>query len=259
MIDWINAGILGIVQGLTEFLPVSSSGHLVVFQQLLTEEEVPVVFDIILHLGTLLPIVWIYRAKIIELFRILFTNPLGPESRLGWFILLGSVPTALIGITLEDIFDQIFHTPMMVGIAFFITGSFLFATQYIGQGNRDEAEMTWKDALIIGVVQGLAITPGISRSGSTISVAMLLGLRRDLAAKFSFLLSIPAIVGGFILKSREIASANLDPLVLGVGFATSALVGVFALQVLLRLVNSGDFSKFAYYMWLISVVAIFVL
>ena len=259
MIDWVKAAILGMVQGLTEFLPVSSSGHLVVFQQFLTEEQVPVVFDLILHLGTLLPIVWIYREKILELFRILFTNPFGAKARLGWFIILGSVPTALIGILLEDVFERIFHTPMMVGIAFFVTGSFLFATKYIGQGNKDEQDMTWRDALLIGIVQGVAITPGISRSGSTISVAMLLGLRRDLAAKYSFLLSIPAIVGGFVLKARDISSANLDPLVLGVGFVTSALVGVFALQVLLRLVNSGDFSKFAYYMWLVSVVAIFLL
>ena len=185
-------------------MPVSSSGHLVVFQNWLHEEHTPVVFDLVLHIGTLLPIVWVYRQTVLDLIKGVLSKPLAMENRLALWIVLGSVPTAMIGLAFEDFFEQIFQTPKMVASAFFVTGSFLFATQYLSEGNRDEQAMTWKDALLIGAVQGLAITPGISRSGSTIAIAMLLGLKRDLAAKYSFLLSIPAIVGGFILKADEL-------------------------------------------------------
>lgn len=257
--DILLAALLGLVQGLTEFLPVSSSGHLVVFQNWLQEEKTPVIFDLVLHIGTLLPIVWVYRQTVLDLIKGILTKPLAQENRLALWIVLGSVPTALIGILFEDLFEQIFHTPKMVASAFFVTGSFLFATQYLNKGERDEGQMTWKDALLIGAVQGLAITPGISRSGSTIAIAMLLGLKRDLAAKYSFLLSIPAIVGGFILKMDELTiDANTLPS-LGVGFVVSAVSGLFALKILLKLVNSGDFSKFAYYLWAIAIVGWFVL
>lgn len=253
------AALLGLVQGLTEFLPVSSSGHLVVFQNWLQEEKTPVAFDLVLHIGTLLPIVWVYRETVLELLKGLISNPMASENRLTWWIVLGSVPTALIGIGFEDVFEQLFHTPKMVAAAFFVTGSFLFATQYLKAGERDIQQMTWKDALMIGAIQGLAITPGISRSGSTIAIAMLLGLKRDLAAKYSFLLSIPAIVGGFVLKADELTVDMATLPFLGAGFVVSALSGLFALKVLLKLVNSGDFSKFSYYLWTIAFIGWFVL
>jgi len=253
------AALLGLVQGLTEFLPVSSSGHLVVFQNWLHEEHTPVVFDLVLHIGTLLPIVWVYRQTVLDLIKGVFSKPFAPENRLALWIVLGSVPTAMIGLAFEDLFEQVFQTPKMVASAFFVTGSFLFATQYLSEGTRDEGQMTWKDALIIGAIQGMAITPGISRSGSTIAIAMLLGLKRDLAAKYSFLLSIPAIVGGFILKADELTVDASTLPSLGAGFVVSALSGLFALKILLKLVNSGDFSKFAYYLWAIALIGWFVL
>ena len=256
MIDWLSAAILGLVQGLTEFLPVSSSGHLVVFQQFLSDAQTPVIFDLFLHLGTLLPIVAIYRKDLWELIQTLFQNPFGSEARLGWWIVLGSVPTALIGIFLEELFESIFHTPKMVGIAFLITGTFLFATKYLKESHRDITEMSWKDAILIGVVQGFAITPGISRSGSTISMALLLGLKRDFAAKYSFLLSIPAIVGGFVLKLDELQTTTVSSTSLAVGFTVAAISGWVALKILLNLVNTGDFSKFSYYLWVIAILAI---
>ena len=165
-----------------------------------------------------------YRETVIELIKGVISKPLAPENRLALWIVLGSVPTAMIGLAFEDLFEQIFQTPKMVASAFFVTGSFLFATQYLSEGTRDEEAMTWKDALLIGTIQGLAITPGISRSGSTIAIAMLLGLRRDLAAKYSFLLSIPAIVGGFILKADELTIDASTLPSLGAGFVVSALV-----------------------------------
>ena len=253
------AALLGLVQGLTEFLPVSSSGHLVVFQNWLHEEHTPVIFDLVLHIGTLLPIVWVYRQTVVDLIKGVLTKPFAPENRLAVWIVLGSVPTAMIGLAFEDLFEQIFQTPKMVATAFFVTGSFLFATQYLSAGERNEQDLTWKDALLIGTVQGLAIKPGISRSGSTIAIAMLLGIKRDLAAKYSFLLSIPAIVGGFILKADELTLDASTLPSLGAGFLVSALSGLFALKILLKLVNSGDFSKFAYYLWVIALIGWFVL
>ena len=255
---WL-AALLGLVQGLTEFLPVSSSGHLVMFQNFFQEEHTPIAFDLVLHLGTLLPIVWVYRTELKDLIKQFFSKPLASESRLAWWILLGSVPTAAIGIGFEDWFNQIFETPKMVASAFFVTGTVLFLTKFLSSGERDEPQMTWKDALLIGAVQGLAITPGISRSGSTIAIAMLLGMKRDLAARYSFLLSIPAIVGGFILKMDELDLSVVSPAELGSGFVVSAVSGLFALKILLKLVNSGDFSKFAYYLWAIALAGWFVL
>ena len=259
MIDEISAAILGFVQGLTEFLPVSSSGHLVVFAEFLSSEPPSIAFDLMLHLGTLMPILWVYRADILGVLKALFTDPKGEQARLAWLIVLGSVPTAILGIGFEDVFEQLFHTPRIVGITFFITGTFLFATKYIKDGGRGISEITIKDALIIGLIQGLAITPGISRSGSTIAIALFLGLKRDVAAKYSFLLSIPAIVGAFIFKFDELVIDEASIGSLGIGFVVSALSGLLALKVLLKLVNSGDFSKFAYYLWIIAVLAIFFL
>ena len=259
MIDEISAAILGFVQGLTEFLPVSSSGHLVVFQQFLSDNPPSVAFDLMLHMGTLLPVLWVYRVDIISILKGIATDPKGEDARLAWWVVLGSIPTAILGIGFEDMFEEIFHTPKIVGFTFLITGTFLFATKYIKDSHRDLGEMTFKDALIIGLIQGLAITPGISRSGSTIAIALFLGLRRDLAAKFSFLLSIPAIVGAFIFKLDELTVSDVSTTSLGIGFAVSALSGLIALKILLKLVNSGDFSKFSYYLWSIAVLAIFFL
>ena len=259
MIDELSAAILGFVQGLTEFLPVSSSGHLVVFSEFLSDEKPPVAFDLMLHMGTLLPVLWVYRADIINIIKGIATDPKGEDARLAWWVILGSIPTAILGIGFEDVFEQLFHTPRIVGVTFLITGTFLFATRYIKESKRGLAEMTFKDALIIGLIQGLAITPGISRSGSTIAIALFLGLRRDLAAKFSFLLSIPAIVGAFIFKLDDLAVGQVSIPSLGVGFVVSAISGLIALKILLKLVNSGDFSKFSYYLWIIAILAIFFL
>lgn len=254
------AALLGLVQGLTEFLPVSSSGHLVIFQNWLQEEHTPIVFDLVLHIGTLGAIVIRWRKDLLELIKSVFTRPFAPESRLALWIVLGSIPTAFIGLAFEDLFEKIFQTPRMVASAFFVTGTFLFATRYLTNANRDEDAITWKDALLIGTAQGLAITPGISRSGSTIAVAMLLGLKSESATKYSFLLSIPAILGGFILKMDELTTLHSSAYSsLLVGFVVSFISGMFALQLLEKVVNTGNFWKFAFYLWPLALMGWFVL
>ncbi len=264
MLAILLACFLGFVQGVTEFLPVSSSGHLVMFQQLLGAESLGladhVAFDLVLHIGTLVPVLLFYRGDIRSVFSDLNgTGPFlqRPGVRLAAWVVLGTIPTGIIGVALKDVFEQLFTNITSVGVALLVTGTVLYQTGKMPKGERDIAEMTWKDALIIGLAQGIAITPGISRSGSTIAVAMLLGLRRDLAARFSFLLSVPAILGAFVLKSRDLdLSANDDLVPLLVGFAIAAGTGWGALVFLVRLVKAGDFSRFSYYLWPVGTLAL---
>jgi len=255
---------LGVVQGLTEFLPVSSSGHLVLFQQVLGEGvmgiEDHVAFDLVLHVGTLLPVLIMYRADIRGVFADLKGEgpPLERDGlRLAAWVILGTIPTGIIGVLFKDIFEQLFTTTLSVGVAFAVTAVLLWRTRSIPGGGRSLQAMTWKDALLIGLAQGFAITPGISRSGTTIAVALMLGLRRDLAARYSFLLSVPAILGAFVLKAKDFdfdTAHTVWPL--AVGFVAAAVSGWGALVLLLRLVRSGDFSRFAYYLAPLSVAAI---
>ncbi|RME25918.1 MAG: undecaprenyl-diphosphate phosphatase [Deltaproteobacteria bacterium] len=260
MNDTVSAAILGLVQGLTEFLPVSSSGHLVLFQRWLPVTGSHVAFDLALHLGTLLPVLLVYRDD----FRLILQDIVAGEGawrdrpgvRLLAFLAIGSLPTAAIGLLLQDWFEAAFSNPISVGVAFAVTGTVLYLTRFAPRGEVDLRTMNPTRALLVGLAQGIAITPGISRSGSTIAAGLFLGLRRDVAARYSFLLSIPAILGAFSLKVGELSTdqASLGPLV--VGFAASAVSGYLALRVLLKLVDSGDFSRFCWYLWALSAVAL---
>ena len=255
--------ILGVVQGLTEFLPVSSSGHLVLFQELLTPPGDPLVFDLAVHLGTLIPVIVVFWDDLWGL--VDFKGNKGSSDAVatqGWrpiaLIVLGSIPTAFIGFTFKDQFEALFHNAGTLIITFAITGTLLFLTKFAKQGATTLMEMPWVTALIIGTVQGLAITPGISRSGSTIAIALFLGLSRDVAAKFSFLLSIPAIGGAMLLMAKDVNWAEANIPMLLAGALTAAASGYLALKLLLKLVNSGDFSRFAWYCWAMAGVAAFV-
>ncbi len=260
MNESLSAAVLGVVQGLTEFLPVSSSGHLVLFQHWLPVSGDPLAFDLALHLGTLVPVIWVYRA---DLLQVVSDSTRGegaflsrPGVRLLMLLVAASIPTALIGLTLEDVFEQLFHNARAVGVAFALTGTLLWFTKKVGKGETSAHELPWLRAVFIGFAQGIAITPGISRSGSTIAAGLFLGMEREAAARFSFLLSIPAIGGAFLLKLGDLSldSLSLTPLLVGV--LSSAISGYFALRVLLRLVRTGDFSKFAFYLWPLAIFAL---
>jgi len=260
MNEFISAALLGVVQGLTEFLPVSSSGHLVLFQQWLPVAGDPIAFDLALHLGTLLPVLWVYRADLIGIARdaTVGEGPWRhrPGVRLLALLVVATLPTAAIGLTLEDVFEVLFHNTTAVGVAFAITGTVLWLSGRTQAGSTSAADLSPGRAAAIGLAQGLAITPGISRSGSTIAAGLLLGMQREDAARFSFLLSIPAIGGAFVLKMGDM-DLNADALgPMAVGILTSAISGYIALRVLLKLVRAGDFSKFAYYLWPLAVFAL---
>lgn len=260
MIDWFEALILGVVQGATEYLPVSSSGHLVIFQHLFGLEEPALLFDIVLHVATLLAVVWYYRQDIIDLIQQTSSAVRAlvggtswsevqteyPGFRLGWLIVLGTVPTALIGITLQDTFEALFGSLRTVGLMLCVTGIILLLTRYGLRGTRQIGQMRPVDALLIGLVQGLAITPGISRSGSTIAVALLAGIEKETAARYSFLLSVPSIIGALILKIGDSGNGiGLAPTL--IGFVAALVTGYLCLTLLVQLVKRGKLAWFAPY------------
>lgn len=269
----VEAIVLGVIQGLTEFLPVSSSGHLVLFQNLFGLNEPELLFDICLHVGTLSAVIIVFHREILEILKSLFQISgrmkaaggfirlckIDPSIRMAMLIVLGSIPTAFIGLLFKEITDQLFGSITVVGVMLLITGTVLWLTRRIGSEGRPINQTTLKDALIIGIVQGLAILPGISRSGSTISTALFLGVDRKVAGRYSFLLSIPAIAGALVLglDTPELHT-NIPMGTIIVGSLVSALVGWFALVLLLRVVDRGQLYRFSPYCWLVGLLTLLV-
>lgn len=275
---------MGIVQGLTEFLPVSSSGHLVLAKELtnnlvLSKEftkfaETDIFFDTILHVGTLFAVLVVLKKDvqdmIVHFFKALFKiknirdfKNLYREDipfRLAILIILGTIPAIIFGFLLKDTFEKLFESALAVGIALSITGVFLLLTYFAPKPNKSAQKTTWFHCLIIGLAQAMAITPGISRSGATISAAIFLGIDRDLAGRFSFLLSIPAILGAVILQAGDVATSKLQNteyiIYLIAGLLSSAAIGYIALQLLLKLVKQGRFFYFGFYCIFIGTAAI---
>ncbi len=245
--------LLAIVQGLTEFLPVSSSGHLVVanaiFQSLGSEPVQDLVeVEIVLHLGTLLSVLVYYHREV----RRLFTR----DRRVIPLLILGTIPAALIGVYIKKglpdaTSDLILENPLVAGICFPITAVLLWWASQRGEGTTDYPELRWQDTLKIGFFQALALLPGISRSGSTIAGGLGVGLQREAAATFAFLLAIPAIAGGGLLEMLEALEAGTTgtPLsTLAVGLLLSFGVGLAALALLIRFVRHGRLAIFSYYL-----------
>ncbi|WP_373501546.1 undecaprenyl-diphosphate phosphatase [Desulfococcus sp.] len=268
--ETIHAIALGAIQGLTEFLPVSSSGHLVLFQQLFGLKEAELFFDISVHMGTLGAVIIFFRKEISSLLLSLFQamkrlmrHEITPaevwadaEVKLALLIVLGSLPTAVIGLLFHQISDQLFSSVFLVGITLIVTGVLLWGTRRIYHHGRGISGFTAPNAVAIGVVQGLAILPGISRSGSTIAAGLYLGLEKGMVARFSFLLSIPAIIGAQILSLREMGSSLLpDPATL-MGTITAFIVGYLSLAMLMHVVNRGRMYLFAPYCWMVGGIAL---
>ncbi len=267
----IQAILLGILQGLTEFLPVSSSGHLVLLQHFFGLTRPELLFDISLHIGTLAATCVVFYREIGSILWVLIRLPASVKSaggfgslftgdkyfRLTVLIGIGSVPTAILGILFHEIVDHLFGAVWIVGLMLLITGTVLHWTHSSRLQGRGLNQIDIKDALAIGLVQGLAIIPGISRSGSTISAALFLGIDRELAGRFSFLLSIPAILGALVmgLTSRAIGGTASTPAIL-VGSVSAAVVGFIALKTLLHVVKKGRLYIFAPYCWIAGILAL---
>lgn len=242
-----KAIFLGIIQGLTEFLPVSSSGHLVIMQHFLGIQEAVLTFDVMLHMGTLVAVFVAFWGDILEIIK-------KPLERLTFLIIVGTIPAGLMGFLLEDFFTGLFSSLRSVGFALLVTGFLLWISDRF-QGTKTTREMSYIDALVIGIFQGIAITPGISRSGSTIVGALWRGLDRVQAAKFSFLLSIPVILGAG-LKELVDAYQTSGNFVLEqnylIGTVVAAGAGFLAIKILLSLVQKGKLRYFAFYCWILA-------
>lgn len=252
----LGALLLGALQGLTEFLPVSSSGHLALAQAFITVPGDDVFFDLMLHIGTLAPAIWFFWPQISLMIRDVLSGEQPFWERRGvrmtWLVFVASVPTALMGILLEDWFEEQFSDMWAVGAGFFISGVWLWWTRSVGGGSRGLMDVPAWMALVIGVAQGVAISPSISRSGATIATALLLGLERQVAIELSFLMSIPAIAGAVLLSARK---ADLSAVVwpeVALGTVTSLVVGYASLVLLVKLVQRGQLAWFAWYLWLLA-------
>lgn len=238
--------ILGIVQGLTEFLPVSSTGHLIIVPEILGWAKQPLVFDTTLHLATAAALIIYFWKDYLNIFLSLVKNPHSKESLLGIAVIIGVIPAGLLGFFLEDVFENAFRG---VGyVALFLTfGSLLM---FLAEKSiRKEFEITPKKGLIIGMFQAIALLPGVSRSGSTISGGMLTGLSREQATRFSFLLSVPIVVlaGLFKLVSSYKELLTASPVVIGVGFIAGLLSGLVAIKFLLKFVKTHTLYPFIIY------------
>lgn len=239
-----DAVLLGIIQGLTEFLPISSSGHLVISQALLGVKESGVAFEILVHLGSLCAVLIFFRASIIRIIVGLFKNE-KQAKLMTLYLIIGTIPTVLIVLLIKDYVDEAFAMPALAAVMLLVTGLILLSTKFI---EKKKKPVSGKNAFLIGFGQALAILPGISRSGTTISVGMLLGVDPSLAAEFSFLLAIPAILGAVVFKFKEIAAVDNGLWAqYFAGFIASFVFSLLAVYLVLALIRKGKFEYFAYY------------
>jgi undecaprenyl-diphosphatase len=251
----LDAIILGIIQGATEFLPVSSSGHSVLLPALLGMAQPDLAASVIAHLGTLLAVV-IYFAR--DLWGIMVAALASlrdrqlmatAESRLAWYIVVGCIPAALLGLALESWFEALFHNPRWAALFLLATAVILITGERLLSGHKKLADMTWLDAIVIGLFQAVALLPGVSRSGSTIMAGLMRGLNRELAARYSFLLSVPIIFGAGLVEIAKLFSADIAipiaPLV--ATFVTSALVGYGCIYFLMAWLRQRSLYPFAIY------------
>ncbi len=268
----LQAIIMGLIQGLTEFLPVSSSGHLVLTSSLykyfanhefLLNSSEEVFFDMVLHVGTLLAVLLFFKDDIIKIIKA-FVNACvkrdfsEPEAKLSLFIIVGTFFTLLVAYPLKEFAEKLINLPWIVGIFLFITGCILYISEYVSEKQKEKTDkIDWKKSILIGIAQGLAAMPGISRSGSTIATGIFLGLDRVTCARYSFLLSIPIIIGASIfypileLNLNEILNYNW--ISMAIGFVISFISGYFCIKYFLRFLGKHSMKVFAYYCWIVGI------
>jgi len=256
--ELIEAIILGAVQGITEFLPVSSSGHLVILQKVFGISEPALLFDTMLHIGTLFAVLFIFWKEIVKILK-------NPIQKLTGFLIIATVPIVVIALIFKDFIEQTFHSGKYIGFFFLITAIALLVSEHLSKRpgkTRNESEMTWKDAVIIGVLQGIAILPGVSRSGLTISGGLSRKLDREFAARFAFLMSIPAVLGALvfqlknIIKSDALSSSNIAILPIVLGTVTAFIVAIFSVRLMLKIVKEKSLKDFAIYVAILGAIAL---
>jgi undecaprenyl-diphosphatase len=256
--DVIQAIILGLVQGVSEFVPISSSGHLVLVPWLLGWPQPGLVFDTVVHWGTLVAVLAYFWRDLIALAgawgRSLASRDLSePEARIAWLIVVGTLPAMLMGYVGENFFESLFAAPAWVAGFLLVTGLILALSEWLGKRHKEPHQLTFLDSIIIGIAQGCAIAPGISRSGATMAAGLFRGLKREAAARYSFLLAIPIIFGAGLLQLLDLfemgnATTHLPPLILG--FLAAAISGYLCIRFLISYLQRGRLYVFAIYCWL---------
>lgn len=262
--------LLGLIQGVAEFLPISSSGHLAIAQNLLNlQAEIPAFFDVLLHLGTLLAVFVAYWQDIKDMVVEFFCGigdlvhhstptPVPPARRLILLIILGTLPLFAV-LPIKDKVQGLSDNMIFIGAALIVTGFLLFASDMMRKGRKTERNATWLDVLIVGAGQAIATMPGISRSGMTISAGCFTGFERRFAVRFSFLLSIPAVLGANILSLKDAFEAGIvwsEVPVYLVGVVTAAVVGYLCIRLLRMIADKGRFGAFAYYCWAVGLLTL---
>ncbi len=264
--DIIQAIIIGLVQGLTEFLPVSSSAHLIFIQHALGVSS-DMAFDVILHVGTLVAVVGFFFKDIVlmiyafilsikDLLTGKFIQGLREESykRLAWYVIIGTIPIGLVGVLFNSTIESIFQGVNIPAFFLLITGTLLYISQRINPGKTKQENLTLKESIIVGCGQAIAILPGLSRSGTTIAAGLTLGLDKEFAAKFSFLLSIPAIVGAAVVEVKDLALTDVNLSAYIIGFIVAAISGYLAIKFLIELIQKRSLDIFAYYCWIVGII-----
>jgi undecaprenyl-diphosphatase len=271
VLELLEAILLGVVQGLTEFLPVSSSGHLLLGQYFLgmDKERFGLPFDVALHLGTLVAVIGFFWRDLLRMARAFARsltargrNLADPNQRLAYLILASTVPAALIGYFLEDVFETAVRSPWVVVFNLVLVGILFIVAEAVGSRSRRADKLGFSEAIGIGLAQAAALVPGVSRSGATITLGLFLGLRREEAARFSFLMSAPIIAGAGCFQVAEVVSegmASSEVVMFGAGFVSSAVVGFLAIKFFMRFVAHHSLRAFAYYRFGLAAVVILLL
>ena len=270
--SYFESVVLGLVQGLAEFLPISSSGHLALLQQFFgIEEDNVLLFAVLLHVGTLISVFIVYWKDIWELLvelvltiKDLFTGKglrldERPVRKLGVMIIVATIPTGIMGVLFNDFFNSLYNSVVPIGVGLIITGFLLVIAERMGDSNRGIKQMNYRNALFIGFVQGVAICPGISRSGSTLFGSLICNLDRKFAVKFVFLISIPSILGSAVMEAPAAIKAGMDMSQLGpvlVGMAVAAVSGLIAIKSMIKIVSSKKLSYFSYYVWKVGLAVV---
>ncbi|AUB57775.1 undecaprenyl-diphosphatase [Methanobacterium sp. MZ-A1] len=275
--DIIQAIIMGAVQGLTEFLPISSSAHLVFVPELIGAQS-SLAFDTLLHVGTLVAVVGYFWKDILAMIKAFMSSLIDiingnfkegikedPFKRLTWLVLVGTIPAGLMGILLKSEFESLFSSIAAVSFFLLITGVILWSAEWISDRNREKEikckeikEVSFTNSLIIGLFQGFAIAPGISRSGSTIAAGLFSGLERKLAARYSFLLSIPAILGAALVQAKDIAGFDAGLEVMIAGFLSASIFSYLAVKFMMGYIQKHSLRIFAYYCWIIGALSLII-
>ena len=267
--DIFQAIIIGLVQGLTEFLPVSSSAHLIFAQQALGVGDVGLAFDVLMHVGTLVAVIIYFFNDIINMIKGFLLslvdlkngNFMGeikkdPYKKLAWLTILATIPVGVVGVLFNDMIESMFQGLTIPAFLLLVTGCLLYASQRMNSGRIDVRNVTIKEALIMGCGQALAVLPGLSRSGTTIAAGLFAGLDKEFAAKFSFILSIPAILGAAVFQLKDLSGGSVEIGACIAGFIVAAISGYLAISFLLKIVREKSLDIFAYYCWIVGIIVL---